>query len=72
MCLNRFYGIPTSPLASVMAPNIYLFGPLEGFLTHQWIITGNKLVTDKYYDETNMRTRKKQRVATDTWRNRGC
>ena len=40
--LNRFYGIPTSPLASIMAQNIQLFGPREGFLTHQWIITGNK------------------------------
>ena len=36
--LNRFYGIPTSPSASVMAQNIQLFGPREGFLTHQWII----------------------------------
>ena len=40
--LNRFYWYPTSPSASVMAPNIQLFGPLEGFLTHQWFITGNK------------------------------
>ena len=32
---------PTSPSASVMAQNIQLFGPCEGFLTHQWIITGN-------------------------------
>ena len=36
------YGIPTSPSASVMAQNIQLFGPRECFLTHQWIITGNK------------------------------
>ena len=40
--LNRFYGYPTSPSASVMAQNIQLVGPHEGFLTHQWIITGNK------------------------------
>ena len=40
--LNRFYGIPTSPSASVMAQNIQLFGLREGFLYHQWIITGNK------------------------------
>ena len=40
--LNRFYWIPTSPSASIMAQNIQLFGPREGFLTHQWIITGNK------------------------------
>ena len=40
--LNRFYGYPTSPSASIMAQNIQLFGPHEGFLTHQWIITGNK------------------------------
>ena len=37
--LNRFYGYPTSPSASVMAQNIQLFGPRGGFLTHQWIIT---------------------------------
>ena len=36
--LNRFYGYPTSPSASIMAQNIQLFGPREGFLTHQWII----------------------------------
>ena len=36
--LNRFYGRPTSPSASVMAQNIQLFGPRGGFLTHQWII----------------------------------
>ena len=69
--LNRFYGYPTSPSASIMALNIQLFGPREGFLTHQWIITGNKLITDKYYDEAKMRTRQK-RVATDTWRSLGC
>ena len=40
--LNRFYGYPTSPSASVMAQNIQLLGPREGFLTHQWIITGDK------------------------------
>ena len=39
--LNRFYGISTSPSASIMAQNIQLFGP-RGFLTHQWITTGNK------------------------------
>ena len=37
--LNRFYGYPTSPSASIMAQNIQLFGPPGGFLTHQWIIT---------------------------------
>ena len=31
--LNRFYGYPTSPSASIMAQNIQLFGPREGFLT---------------------------------------
>ena len=36
--LNRFYGRPTSPSASIMAQNIQLFGPRGGFLTHQWII----------------------------------
>ena len=38
---DRFYGIPTSPSASIMAQNIQLFGPREGFLTHQWITTMN-------------------------------
>ena len=38
----KHYGIPTSPSASIMAQNIQLFGPREGFLTHQWIIKGNK------------------------------
>ena len=37
--LNRFYGIPTSPLASIMAQNIQLFGPREGFLTHHFRIS---------------------------------
>ena len=32
----------TSPSAIVMAQNIDLFGPRKGFLTHQWVITGNK------------------------------
>ena len=64
--LNRFYGYPTSPSASIMAQNIQLFGPRGGFLTHQWIITGNKYITDKYYDEAKMRTRQ-ERVATDTF-----
>ena len=43
-----------------MAQNIQLFGPRVGFLTHQWIITGNKYITDKCYDETKMRTRQKR------------
>ena len=69
--LNRFYRIPTSPSASVMAQNIQLFGPREGFLTHQ----GSSLETNKsgkYYDETKIRTRQKQRVATVPWRCLGC
>ena len=37
--LNRFYGYPTSPPVSIMAQNIQLFGPREGFLTHQLITT---------------------------------
>ena len=31
--LNRFYVIPTSPSASIVAQNIPLFGQREGFLT---------------------------------------
>ena len=38
--LNRFYGYPTSPSASIMAQNIQLFGPRGGFLTHQWMLHG--------------------------------
>ena len=37
--LNRFYGSPTSPSASVMAQNIQLFGPRGGFLTHQFYLS---------------------------------
>ena len=33
---------PNLALSFYMAQNIQLFGPREGFLTHQWIITGNK------------------------------
>ena len=33
--LNRFYGRPTSPSASIMAQKIQMFGPGGGFLTHQ-------------------------------------
>ena len=40
--LNGFYWYQTSPSASIMAQNMQLFGPREGFLTHQWIITWNK------------------------------
>ena len=40
---NRFYGIPTSPSASIMAQNIQLFGPRDGFLTHQWITIGKQI-----------------------------
>ena len=36
--LNRFYGIPISPSASIMAQNIQLFGPREGFLTQIGLI----------------------------------
>ena len=69
--LNRFYRRLTSPSASIMAQNIQLFGPHGVFLTHQWIITWNKKITDKYYDEAKMRTRQKC-VANDTWRSLGC
>ena len=54
-----------------MAQNIQLFRPREGFPTHQWLITRNKQITDKYYDEAKTRTRQK-RVETDTWRSLGC
>ena len=41
--LNRFYGIPTSPSASVMVQNIQLFGPREFFL----LISGSSRETNK-------------------------
>ena len=50
--LNRFYGIPTSPSASVMAQNIQLFGPSEGFL-----INGSSGETDKSQANTMMKQR---------------
>ena len=31
-----------------------------------------KKITDTYSDETKIRTRQTQRVATDTWRSLGC
>ena len=34
--LNRFYGRPTSPLASIMAQNIQLFGPRGGGLVYKF------------------------------------
>ena len=67
------YGIPTSPLVSVMVQNIQLFSPSEGFLTHQWIITGNKSqINTMIKKKKKMRTRQKQQVATDIWRSAGC
>ena len=33
--------VPNLALSFFMAQKIQLFGPREGFLTHQWIITGN-------------------------------
>ena len=33
-------------------------------LTHQWINTGNKQITDKTYDESEVRTWQKQCIAT--------
>ena len=42
LLLLLYYWNPTSPSAAIMAQNIQLFGPREGFLTHQGIITGNK------------------------------
>ena len=69
--LNRFYGYPASPSASIIAQNIQLFGPREGLPTHQRTITRNKQATDKHHDEAKTRTRQK-RAATDTWRSLGC
>ena len=72
-CLNRFYGIQPRPqLLLWLNTYCYLFVPREGVLTHQWIIKGNKQITDKHYDATKMRKRQKQHVATDTWRSLGC
>ena len=38
--LNRFYGRPTSPSASIMAQNIQLFGPRGGFIYRNIYVTG--------------------------------
>ena len=69
--LNRFYGHPTSPSASIVAQNTQPPGPRGGSPSHQWTITWNKQTTDKHRDEAKMRTRQK-RVATDTRRSPRC
>ena len=51
--LNRFYGIPTSPSASIMAQNIQLFGPREGFLT----LIGSSREANKSQINTMMKQR---------------
>ena len=54
--LNRFYGRPTSPSASIMAQNIQLFGPRGGFQTHQWFVclcwslTSQSTIFQSYWD----------------------
>ena len=47
--LNRFYGRPTSPSASIMAQNIQLFGPRWGFLIIHNHMTTNYFKKIKYY-----------------------
>ena len=49
---NRFYGIPTSPSASIMAQNIQLFGTREGLL-----INGSSRETNKSQINTMMKQR---------------
>ena len=51
--LNRFHGIPTSPSASIMAQNIQLFGPREGFQ----LINGSSRETNKSQINTMMKQR---------------
>ena len=55
--LSYFYGIPTLALSfhsGKNVKNIYLFGPFGGLLTHPLIITGNKQITDKVYNEAQL------------------
>ena len=67
--LNRFYGRPTSPSASIMAQNIVVRSAWR--FSNSSMDHHVKQITDKNYDEAKMRTRQK-RVATDTWRSLGC
>ena len=38
----------------VRCKNVYLFGSFGGLLTHPFIITGNKQITDKVYNEAQL------------------
>ena len=50
------YGILTLALSFHCGKNknIHLFGPCGGLLTHPLIITGNKQITDKAYNEAQL------------------
>ena len=55
--LSKLYGIPTLALIFHSGKNvkyIYLFGPFGGLVTHPLIITGNKQITDKAYNEAQL------------------
>ena len=49
-------GIPVLALSFHGGKKHNFFRPYGGFLTHTWIITGNKWITDKPYNEAKMRT----------------
>ena len=56
-----FYLAQTSPSASM----VQTVGPHDlSFLDHQIIKTENEQITDKIYDESEMRIRQKQRIMT--------
>ena len=63
--LNRFYGYPIAPSASIMAQNTVVLSAWR--FSNSTMDHHVKQITYKYYDEAKMRTRQKC-VATDTWR----
>ena len=56
--LSYLYRIPTLALSFHSGKNvkkyIYLFGPFGGLVSHPLIITGNKQITDKVYNEAQL------------------
>ena len=55
--LSYLYRIPIFTLSFHSGKNVkntYLFGPFGGLLTHPLIITGNKQITDKVYNDAQL------------------
>ena len=55
--LNRFYVATTLAFSSAVVYIRHLCSPREGFPTHQCNISENVKKSNKYSDETTMRTR---------------